>query len=59
MDMNNLQKTILVIFIWLVGATVTIVSLSYQDFIVAILGMTLPYYLTKELLIENKSSDQE
>ena len=60
MNIEYFYTIILLIFVWLVGATITIVSLYCDTVLMAILGIIAPYYLTKYLLIENKNdSDQE
>lgn len=59
MDVKNIYTIILLIFIWLVGATITILCLLYNgNLILAILSMLLPYYITKDLLVREDNSEK-
>lgn len=59
MDVKYIYTIILLIFIWLVGETITILCLLYNgNLILAILSMLLPYYITKDLLVREDNSEK-
>ena len=59
MNKNNVPTITLLIFIWLIGFATTIISLYCRIGIVAILGISAPYYLTKFLLVKEEDIAEE